>query len=573
VDGDKYLTTSTTSLTIGNGSKTLTVGLDLAYSITQQATIAYDVNNHMHGEVTAYNPATGSLTVDVTHHSGSGTYTAWTVNLTGATGTAATITVGTVTTGAPGSSASVTNSGSTTAAVFDFSIPRGDVGATGATGPQGPTGATGATGPAGADGAAATIAVGTVTTGAAGSSATVTNSGTSSAAVFDFAIPQGATGATGVVTATAPIAYNSGTQTVSLDALGITTGYLANNAVTYGKLSATGASAGQVLSYDGSALAWITAGGSPAGSTGQFQFNSAGAFAGSAALTWNAADSRLVITSQSTSKQTLTINNAMGQTSDLQWWAVGVGVPMWVTGQGELRLVSNANANIPVRIRGTASQSGNLTEWRNSGDTATLASVSPSGAAVFSGSISVNGAGSITFGSGGGQILGGQVSGTNAYLQAKTSSSTGTAEISLIKSTSAAAANWKYWGSSGGSEYVQMDNSTTNGMRFTGGPWSFGTAANPTATVHITGSTTTRASLRVASGTAPTTPNDGDIWYTGTYLQHRQSGETRNIATMTTGTGAPSGTPPVGTYYLDDTTGSERLYVYTTAGWKYTQVQ
>lgn len=49
----------------------------------------------------------------------------------------------------------------------------------------------------GTDGAAATIAVGTVTTGAEGSSATVTNAGTSSAAVFNFSIPVGATGATG----------------------------------------------------------------------------------------------------------------------------------------------------------------------------------------------------------------------------------------------------------------------------------------------------------------------------------------------------------------------------------------
>lgn len=46
-------------------------------------------------------------------------------------------------------------------------------------------------------GSAATISVGTTTTGAAGSSASVTNSGSSSAAVFDFTIPQGATGATG----------------------------------------------------------------------------------------------------------------------------------------------------------------------------------------------------------------------------------------------------------------------------------------------------------------------------------------------------------------------------------------
>ena len=50
----------------------------------------------------------------------------------------------------------------------------------------------------GADGAAATIAVGTTTTGAAGSSASVTNSGTSSAAVFNFTIPKGDQGIQGI---------------------------------------------------------------------------------------------------------------------------------------------------------------------------------------------------------------------------------------------------------------------------------------------------------------------------------------------------------------------------------------
>lgn len=45
----------------------------------------------------------------------------------------------------------------------------------------------------GAAGAAATVAVGTTTTGAAGTDASVTNSGTSSAAVLDFTIPTGAT--------------------------------------------------------------------------------------------------------------------------------------------------------------------------------------------------------------------------------------------------------------------------------------------------------------------------------------------------------------------------------------------
>ena len=86
---------------------------------------------------------------------------------------------------------------------------RGPKGETGATGPQGETGPQGATGPAGADGAdgaegpqgpagtAATIAVGTVTASDPGSTPTVTNSGTTSAAVFDFVLPRGAQGPQG----------------------------------------------------------------------------------------------------------------------------------------------------------------------------------------------------------------------------------------------------------------------------------------------------------------------------------------------------------------------------------------
>jgi hypothetical protein len=49
----------------------------------------------------------------------------------GDVGTAATIAVGTVTTGAAGSSTTVTNSGSSSVATFDFSIPQGNTGATG----------------------------------------------------------------------------------------------------------------------------------------------------------------------------------------------------------------------------------------------------------------------------------------------------------------------------------------------------------------------------------------------------------------------------------------------------------
>lgn len=52
-------------------------------------------------------------------------------------------------------------------------------------------------GPQGATGSAATVSVGTTTTLAAGSSATVTNSGTTSAAVLNFGIPQGIQGPQG----------------------------------------------------------------------------------------------------------------------------------------------------------------------------------------------------------------------------------------------------------------------------------------------------------------------------------------------------------------------------------------
>ena len=166
----------------------------------------------------------------------------------GGSGSSATIAVGTTTTGDAGTDATVTNVGTSSAAVFDFTIPRGATGATGATGPTGPTGpegpqgatgptgatgpegpqgATGATGPQGPQGeqgiqgiqgetgatgatgpegptgpqgaegpqgtagTAATITVGSVTTGSAGTNVSVTNSGTSTAAIFNFTIPKG----------------------------------------------------------------------------------------------------------------------------------------------------------------------------------------------------------------------------------------------------------------------------------------------------------------------------------------------------------------------------------------------
>ena len=86
---------------------------------------------------------------------------------------------------------------------------KGDQGSTGPTGPQGPTGPTGPRGEIGPQGEqgiqgekgvpgqAATIKLGTVNTGDAGSDVIITNSGTTTAAVWNITIPRGATGAPG----------------------------------------------------------------------------------------------------------------------------------------------------------------------------------------------------------------------------------------------------------------------------------------------------------------------------------------------------------------------------------------
>ena len=97
----------------------------------------------------------------------------WDTGETWATWAAATITVGSTTTWEPWTSASVTNSWTSSAAIFDFTIPEWEKWDKGDTG------------------TAATITVWSTTTWDAGTSASVVNSWTSSAAVLDFTIPKG----------------------------------------------------------------------------------------------------------------------------------------------------------------------------------------------------------------------------------------------------------------------------------------------------------------------------------------------------------------------------------------------
>jgi hypothetical protein len=120
------------------------------------------------------------------------------------------LTIGTVTTGAPGSDADADIGGVSPSQTLDLVIPRGDVGPkgdkgdTGDVGPKGDKGDkgdTGDVGPKGDTGDDSTVpgppnvlAVGTVTTGAAGTSAAATITGASPVQTLNLTIPRGNTG-------------------------------------------------------------------------------------------------------------------------------------------------------------------------------------------------------------------------------------------------------------------------------------------------------------------------------------------------------------------------------------------
>ena len=121
--------------------------------------------------IAAVTQNTGSATISITDANGTTTATVYD-GQTGQTGQAATVTVGSTTTGNAGTNASVTNSGTSSAAVLDFVIPRGNTGA------------------AGADGADGFSPVATVTQGTGSATITITDkNGTTSATVHDGITP------------------------------------------------------------------------------------------------------------------------------------------------------------------------------------------------------------------------------------------------------------------------------------------------------------------------------------------------------------------------------------------------
>ena len=113
---------------------------------------------------------------------------------TGAKGVTPTLKVGSTTTGNAGTNAIVTMTDSNNVYTLNFVIPKGEKGDTGA---KGEAGVKGQDGVKGADGITPTLRVGTVTTLAAGSNATVTMSENNNVYTLNFGIPKGNKGDTG----------------------------------------------------------------------------------------------------------------------------------------------------------------------------------------------------------------------------------------------------------------------------------------------------------------------------------------------------------------------------------------
>lgn len=185
--------------------------------------------------------------------------------------------------------------------------PQGPQGDTGPQGPQGPTGATGATGPAGVDGTDGNTvlngAVAPTTEGVDGdfyiNTAIWEIHGPKSAGVWGSGVslvgPAGADGVDGADGA-------DGADGVGVPAGGTTGQVLAK---------ATG------TDYDTEWVDQTGGGGTPGGSSGQVQYNNAGAFGGAAAMVYATSGVHLLVSAQSASIVPVTCKAAASQTANI----------------------------------------------------------------------------------------------------------------------------------------------------------------------------------------------------------------------------------------------------------------
>jgi hypothetical protein len=129
--GPGYRATSTSTLTITTGAHSFTTQTSLAYTVGARARASSSASptNYVEGLVTSYSGST--LIINVDRYNGTGTFSAWNINLAGDTGAQG-----------PGGPQGVTGPTGPNG-------PQGSIGPGGPVGPQGPQGIPGPPGPAG----------------------------------------------------------------------------------------------------------------------------------------------------------------------------------------------------------------------------------------------------------------------------------------------------------------------------------------------------------------------------------------------------------------------------------------
>lgn len=319
---------------------------------------------------------------------------------------------------------------------------------------------------------------------------------------------------------------------------------------------------GQLPAVSGSLLTNLPAG-SAAGSTTQVQYNSAGAFAGDAGMTYDAANDRLTVAGGLVAPSMRPASNG---TSALGWYdAAGT---QFVYGDTTNRRVGIGGIpSYPLHIAVTLAASGARALMVDAIINNTA--VGEQYAAVSSATVSTSSGGgnavahrysitstSITKPSG---ILSLQTSTNNissgGTLSQQIEWQTGPAIIGATVTSNLYHAYLRDVFINGGgtcsNQYGIYVNSlvgatvsnyaiyTNDGLVRFGD--KVGILNDPTALLDLAASTTARASLRIRSGIAPTTPNDGDVWYTSSgRLTFRRSTTSEIIATGVQATGGSS---------------------------------
>jgi hypothetical protein len=456
---------------------------------------------------------------------------------TGAPGAAATITVGSTTTGSPGTVANVTNSGTTSAAVLNFTIPRGATGATGATptivvantvtgganslanvvnigtstavnlkftiprGNTGPTGATGATGPTGPS---ITVTVANTVTGAAGTLANVVNIGTSTAPNLKFTIPKGATGATGPAGPTGPTGPAGSGANTFLQLTDTPANYTsANNKIVKVNSAGTGLDYGIVLGALASkntldvsvaagtaSYATFRTSGSQRWEVGKNNAAESGGNVGSTFVINRYDDTGTYVDSP------LFIDRSNGQTTLAKLNTAGLlTTTASTTGGANFRVPHGTAPTLPTNGDVWTTSAGGLFVQVN-GFTKTAAFLE---GAVFTGKVTTP------------------------------ASTTGSAGLYLPHGTAPSLPfNGDLWTTSTGGLFARINGVNYSWMTLEGNQTLTGIKTLPAAT-------TAGPSLNMPHGTAPTTPTNGDLWTTsagGMYV--RINGATKTLASLET---------------------------------------